>query len=453
MLGLPIFTMFLATQKVYVVNSPALISQINRRQKVIDSNPPFLAVVFGKLFSFPAHDMAELLRNPDESGSLRRDTQVVEHSLLERGMPALNEIFTAVVGGVADQISTLASEGPTTIKLSAWLSKVLPLSTAHGVFGPGNPFARDPSLLDDFWEFEGGLKGLTMGVFPSVTAAGPWKARRRLVQAFTDYHHHLTAEDSGSACELVRQLADVARRHDRDAEYRARYFFAVFAAFVINTVPVTFWTIGHVVADRALFARIRAELDAAMGAPPPPRLGLEKDQQNRIIGPQDIARIREQCPLLVSTFRETLRHVGASTSTMVVREDTSIDVDGRYLLRKGALVQMTATAVHSSPEAWGPTAAAFDPERFLTPGAVKVHPAANRTFGGGGSLCPGRHLASDEVLAFAAMFLHEFDLDLADETPCLAPRDETNMLSVMKPKHDVVLRMARRRGLENGAWV
>ena len=149
--NLPIFTMFLATQKVYVVNSPGLVSQVNRRQRVIDSNPPFLAVVHGKLFGFSGNDLAELMRNPTESGTLRRDSKVLEHSLLERGMAPLNEIFTRVMSGVEDRLSTVAREGPVTISLQAWLREIFTLSTAQGVIGSQNPFTCDPDLLDSFW--------------------------------------------------------------------------------------------------------------------------------------------------------------------------------------------------------------------------------------------------------------------------------------------------------------
>lgn len=146
--------MFLASQKVYVVNSPGLISQINRRQKVIDSDAFFVNVVMGKLFGFASDDLAELSRDPDgnnEKGSLHRNSKVLEHAMLERGAVPLNEIFTMVMGGVADRLSTIARDGPVTISLQAWLREIFTLSTADGLFGPQNPFTRDPHLLDDFW--------------------------------------------------------------------------------------------------------------------------------------------------------------------------------------------------------------------------------------------------------------------------------------------------------------
>ena len=76
---------------------------------------------------------------------------VLEHSLLERGMASLDEVFTMTMGGVANRLSTMAHEGPVTISLQAWLRVIFTLSTAQGLFGPQNPFARDSRLLDDFW--------------------------------------------------------------------------------------------------------------------------------------------------------------------------------------------------------------------------------------------------------------------------------------------------------------
>jgi hypothetical protein len=143
--------MSLASQKVYVVTSPGLISQINRRHKVIDSNPPFLAVVMGGLFGFHGDDLAELMRNPSESGSLWQDSKVLEHSFLERGMTSLGETFTIIMNRVADRLNTVAREGPILTHLQAWLREIYTLSTAHGAFGPRNPFTRDPGLLDCFW--------------------------------------------------------------------------------------------------------------------------------------------------------------------------------------------------------------------------------------------------------------------------------------------------------------
>ena len=284
-----------------------------------------------------------------------------------------------------------------------------------------------------------------MGVFPSITAAGPAKARQRLVQAFIEFFED-DSMANGEMCEFIRQLGDVARGYNRDVEYLGRYFFAIFCAFIINTVPVTFWTIGHIVESRELLARIRAELAEVVT---PLMAGEEEGGDSSRIG-FDAATIRERCPHLMSASHEVLRYVGASTSTLIVHEDVYTD-DDRYLLKQGALVQISATSIHSDPNIWGPDAAAFDPQRLLKPS--KVHPSAYRTFGGGSTLCHGRHLASDEILVFTALFLHSLDVEfVTGTTPRLPRRDDTNMLSITKPREDLLLRLSRRRGVEKGAW-
>jgi cytochrome P450 len=156
----------------------------------------------------------------------------------------------------------------------------------------------------------------------------------------------------------------------------------------------------------------------------------------------DIAVVRNECPLLVSTFEETLRYVSASTSTMIIHED--VWLDDRYLLTKSALVQIPATAVHSDATIWRPNAISYNPERFCESiiGRIHVHSSADRTFGGGNTLCPGRHLASDEVLGITVLFLSTLRVEL--EAKSGQPRrDEINMLSVMKPKGELLLSLTR----------
>lgn len=149
--NLPIFTIFFASQKVYVANSPGLISQINRRQKVIDGDSHFLAIALGKLFGLHGDDLVEVLRNPCELGSLRRDTKAIEHGMLERGLASFNEIYLTVMNNIADGLNNLAVEGPATIHLRTWLQEAFTPSTAYAIFGPRHPLMRYPGLQDDFW--------------------------------------------------------------------------------------------------------------------------------------------------------------------------------------------------------------------------------------------------------------------------------------------------------------
>ncbi|KAI1775455.1 cytochrome P450 [Hypoxylon cercidicola] len=90
-------------------------------------------------------------------------------------------------------------------------------------------------------------------------------------------------------------------------------------------------------------------------------------------------------------------------------EDTMFD--NRYLLKKGATVMTAAPIQHTDASIWGRTVGNFDHRRFLrVPGKRRVNPAVFRSFGGGTTLCPGRHFVSTEVMSFAALMLLRFDV-------------------------------------------
>lgn len=135
----------------YIVNSPRLVSQIHRHQKLIDSNPPFLALVFGRLFAFNPEDVLYLTKDSNTKGSLRHSTRQLEHSFFEGSSTSLNEFFTSIMQAVDYRLEGLATSKPQTISLNHFLQDMLPMATAGAIFGHDNPFSRDPSLVNEFW--------------------------------------------------------------------------------------------------------------------------------------------------------------------------------------------------------------------------------------------------------------------------------------------------------------
>lgn len=100
-----------------------------------------------------------------------------------------------------------------------------------------------------------------------------------------------------------------------------------------------------------------------------------------------------------------------ANSVRVVSEDHLLAE--KYLLKKGGLVIMSARAQHVSPEVWDDGVLEFKHRRFLKSGKDgrrSVDPAAFRAFGGGTTLCPGRHFATSEIILLAAMVLVRFDV-------------------------------------------
>ena len=81
--------------------------------------------------------------------------------------------------------------------------------------------------------------------------------------------------------------------------------------------------------------------------------------------------------------------------------------------------------------------------------------AASRVFGGGSTLCPGRRLATTEILIFVSIFLLRYDAEPVDG-PWSWPKPQyVNMTnSVMPPPKELRVKIAKREGFrEKITWV
>lgn len=148
----------------------------------------------------------------------------------------------------------------------------------------------------------------------------------------------------------------------------------------------------------------------------------------------DLNHIKTSCPILLSTFREVIRLHGIGVSGRIVMEDHLLD--NRFLLKKGSTVMIPAGVQHSDPAIWGPTVGVFDHKRFLK----RTNPAGFRGFGGGATLCPGRHFASTDIIAFAALMAVRFDIrPKAEGGVWTAPttKESPKVMAVAKPDYDI----------------
>ena len=216
-----------------------------------------------------------------------------------------------------------------------------------------------------------------------------------------------------------------------------------------NTAPAGFWTVWHVFAHQQLLDDLRIELEAIVRT--------THDPSGTPCHHLDLNRIRTECPILTSTWHEVLRHIGCGTSARQVREDYMLQ--DRYMLRKNSVVHKPSQVVHGDSVLWQtPTGTlpaapveAFDPRRFLS---TKPTPGAFRPFGGGSTLCPGRHLSATEIQSLVAMMVLRYDITPAEGGEWSKP--ETYLTSfasaILSPKHDPVVDVMLRNGWESGTW-
>ena len=83
-----------------------------------------------------------------------------------------------------------------------------------------------------------------------------------------------------------------------------------------------------------------------------------------------------------------------------------------------------------------------------------VKGGANRTWGGGQTLCPGRFFATAEITSSVALMVARFDIDPIGGKEWVWPgKDEYSVAtSIHPPKGDVRVRVKEREGWMGDVW-
>ena len=226
----------------------------------------------------------------------------------------------------------------------------------------------------------------------------------------------------------------------------ARFEIADLVGILVNTAPSTFWILVHVYSNPELLQKLRQELTTITTVH---QIHPSKSQRHL-----DITKMKESCPLLVATYQEVLRVRSFGSTVRVAMEDTLLNE--QYLLKKDSTIQIPSAVLHADPKIWGADAADFRPERFLKQDdkKSKVSPGAFHAFGGGNTLCPGRHFATTEILLVAAMFILRFDLEPVSGSWALPKQNSNNLsTSLLPPASDIKVKVSKRAGYEKDEWV
>lgn len=293
-----------------------------------------------------------------------------------------------------------------------------------------------------------------LGLAPRVLARDAFKARQRVTDAFVKYFkagHH----ERGSA--LVQCRYSHSSSFGLSPEDIAGAEVGGLFAVVGSTGPACFWLIYHLFSDPAVLEECRSEVTAIVTASTGKQDNVEdEDLRQHSYSAIDITSVKSKCPVLLSTLQEVLRFRHISVSARVVLKDDQV-VD-KYHLKKDSTLMIPVAVMHSDPASWGPTVSTFDHRRFL-PGDIgngqgnntkqggpnKGTPrTAYRPFGGGHVLCPGRHFATTEILAFAALVILRFDIVPTAEQKWKPATIEQSPMTAALPVPDDPIRVSIR---------
>lgn len=253
------------------------------------------------------------------------------------------------------------------------------------------------------------------GIFPTLSCPKAYYGRENTVKALTDY---FAAGKQHSAGHLVKGIHKHTAKYGLSHEDMARFELATVIAMLVNTLPSAFWLLYYIYKDKSLLEDLRIEIATIV---------QENEFENGVVAQTiPVADLKNKCPLLNSTWLEILRHHADGSSFREVTADTVLDQ--HFLLKKGNVVQMPAIVIHKDVSVWGPDAALFNAYRFLADSDTKTEksnaagdhlhrqskpktvPGAFRAFGGGQTLCPGRHFVTTELLSLTAMMIMRFDV-------------------------------------------
>lgn len=319
------------------------------------------------------------------------------------------------------------------VPLHAWIKHVVVDASSAGVYGEAHPF-RDPKVKAAFWEWHSYLAAHMTGL--DITGKG-YKARQIVFDAVFEYAKDVPSDSAHVMHERRRVLLESGTSEEDAWKQEATFGIALFA----NTVPTVFWAVYDLFARPEILEAVRAELTA--------EAVIKQDDGFAL----DVAALKTKCPLILSMLQETQRTRASNASIRKVVSDTLLD--GRYFLKKGNFVQMPTSPINRSEKLWGPTAAQFDPYRFVPKDTKeRTGPATTRfmPWGAPPHLCPARQFASTEVLILMALIVMRVDLAPARGTLDVDyPTQRGDTATIANPAKELKLRVTAR-GEASGPW-
>ncbi|CAN8102048.1 unnamed protein product [Discula destructiva] len=378
-------------------------------------------------------------KDPIEDHGFVMGVPKANHPTLSPGdkLDALNRKTLQIIATSLGDFAIKHTSHPSAkVSMYAWISEHIMAATTEGVYGPNNPF-QDPEVRNIWPVYEKGMIPLMTGILPGIIASKYVNAREFLVRAYKSYYEEEGYNDP-QASAFIKERHKYYSGSGIPLEDIARIEVATSIGLLSNSLPATFWMVFHIFSDAELLQTVRDELSHATTS-------LEDGRGTRSV---DLGYVKNRCPILLAIFQEVFRYHGMGVSSRWVLDDHLLE--GQYLLKKGSILLIPASVQHNLASVWGDNVDCFDHKRFLRQGPEsktrRLHnPVAFRGFGGGSTLCPGRHFAATEILAFAAFIVLQFDARPCSGNWVQPTWKETNpATSIHQPDHDLDIEITPR---------
>ncbi|KAI0454853.1 cytochrome P450 [Xylaria acuta] len=334
-------------------------------------------------------------------------------------------------------------------------------ATITALCGP-HLIALNPGFVETFWDYLNSWPSISK-FYPRILAPKVYRSRQHILDGIKRWHAYARQHSDyrqngadapawdeywGSAWFKVRQRWGQDTGDMNDDALASEDLFILTAA-TANALPMAFWNLIEVYNDPALLKRVQAELSNTIVPP-----GTNED---KLPFRFDIKTITSS-PLLQSVYAEVLRmRVSLFHNRSPTHGDYSI---GPYKFKQGGLVCVSTDIASNHTRAWRDRTDGgrrplneFWAERFLVPdkkdGVMKFSTdgldGAWIPYGGGALMCPGRHLAKQEMMSGVAIFDAYFDMKVLKGVPCMD--DRFFGLGAQPPGEPVPVRIRRKVGI------
>ncbi|KAJ4349226.1 hypothetical protein N0V95_004762 [Ascochyta clinopodiicola] len=428
--NLPIFTLRLPGQRIYVINDAQLISAVQKQHKIL---------TFQSVEDSMSHRMFNLsavgkgLQEQDAAAWRSAPAHIpspahVQFNPLAPGKD-LDHMNKVMLRALEDSMEEWVPSGSQSRKtpLFEWIKEALIVPTTNGVY-----------VLTQTRTFFNGI--------PTMIKGGRWLVKDSVAaidslglawQSHFQQNHH--EKYSG----LIQKMYKYYTEREYPPKDISQFIVGTSVAVLGNTLPAAFWFITRLCANPAVFQACREEILA--------QVAHSRDDDGRRVQTLDVTALKTSCPLLNSAFKEVLRLDAIGTGVRGVEEDHMLG--GQYLLRKGALIFMPLVSQHYDYERWGGDAEEYCYDRFTDKTRPRVSNVSFRSFGGGTTLCPGRHFVTTELLAFAAMVLLRFEIvPAAGEWVVPSSLNAEMTTNMPAPDFDIDVEIRRRSDDEGIKW-
>ena len=253
-----------------------------------------------------------------------------------------------------------------------------------------------------FYQFDAAFP-LFVGGVPSFLLSTARAARSRL-NAFLG---SLSAQPHEAGLMKARRELFTAASTYRQYDIGATQTGMLWAS-VANTVPAAFWTIAYLLCEEGAMRRVKEEVDRVVPYHPLSKEGGEEG---------GVRWTRELCSQLKLTDSAVSEALRLTTGSMVLREATTATTltlaSGQTVaLRPGDGISVYPALTHLDGRVFAEPLQ-YRVDRFVDApvhelNGVKV-PMAFMPFGGGVSLCPGRHWARNEIVMLVALLLQHVE--------------------------------------------